>query len=145
MSEQQSYARHAKWVPVFHFVLSSLILIAVLLSLINVYRHGGDNHGRTVTAVLAILGISSFLLFFFTRNFATRNQDRTIRTEENLRHYILTGKPLDSRLTVTQIVGLRFASDAEFPDLAKRAADEGLSRDAIKKSVKQWRSDNDRL
>jgi hypothetical protein len=57
----------------------------------------------------------------------------------------MTGKLLDARLTMQQIIGLRFASDGEFVELARRAADEGLSLDAIKKSVKAWRPDNDRL
>jgi hypothetical protein len=74
-----------------------------------------------------------------------KGQDRVIRAEEKLRHFILTGKPLDARLTTKQIIGLRFASDAEFPELARKAADENLSMDAIKKSVKNWRADHDRL
>ena len=52
---------------------------------------------------------------------------------------------LDHRLNIQQIIGLRFASDGEFVELARRAADEGLSRDDIKKSVKKWRADHDRL
>lgn len=145
--EEQSYAKHARFVPGFHFVLFFLIAIAIaiVLSLINVYRHAGDGFGRTSLALFVVVSLSLLLLFFFTRTFATKNQDRTIRAEENLRHYVLTGKPLDSRLTVTQIVGLRFASDAEFPELARRAAEEGLTRDAIKKAVKQWRPDNQRV
>ena len=71
-------------------------------------------------------------------------QDRAIRSEENLRHYVLTGKLLDSRLTIKQIVGLRFASDAEFPALARKAADEGLPLNEVKKQVKNWRADHDR-
>ena len=39
----------------------------------------------------------------------------------------------DPRLTVRQIVELRFASDDEFAALAARAADENLSEDAIKR------------
>jgi hypothetical protein len=143
--EEQSYSKHAKWVPLFHFVLSPLITIAVIVSLINLYRHATDGHGRATVALLAILSLAILGFSLLARTFATKNQDRTIRTEENLRHFILTGKPLDSRLTLTQIVGLRFASDAEFPELAKRAADEGLTRDAIKKSVKQWRPDHERV
>jgi hypothetical protein len=46
---------------------------------------------------------------------------------------------------VRQIVGLRFASDEEFPALAQRAADEGLSEDEIKKAVKSWRGDDYRV
>jgi hypothetical protein len=57
----------------------------------------------------------------------------------------LTGKRLDPRLTLKQIVGLRFASDAEFADLARKAAEENMPQDAIKQSVKNWRADHDRV
>ena len=40
-----------------------------------------------------------------------------------------------------QIIGLRFASDEEFPNLAKKAVAENLSEKAIKKSVKNWKGD----
>jgi hypothetical protein len=53
----------------------------------------------------------------------------------------MTGKLLDSRLTIRQIIGLRFAGDDEFVALARRAADENLSADDIKKAVKNWRAD----
>ena len=73
------------------------------------------------------MSVALFLLFVFTRNFAMGVQDRAIRAEENLRHFALTGKRLDPRLTIKQIVGLRFASDAEFVELARKAA-EGVCR-----------------
>jgi len=57
----------------------------------------------------------------------------------------LTGERLDPRLSIKQIVGLRFASDAEFVELARKAAAEGLPQDAIKRSVKTWRADHDRI
>jgi hypothetical protein len=85
------------------------------------------------------------LLFVFCRVFPLKAQDRAIRAEENLRHYVMTGKLLDARLTLKQIVGLRFASDGEFAALAKKAADEGLSQDAIKRAIQSWRPDHDRL
>ena len=52
---------------------------------------------------------------------------------------------LDPRLTIRQIVGLRFASDEEFTALAQKAAEENLSQDAIKKTVRKWRADHDRV
>jgi hypothetical protein len=85
------------------------------------------------------------LLFWFARIFPLRAQDRAIRAEENLRHFALTGKLFDPRLTIKQIIGLRFASDTEFPELARRAADQSMSLDDIKKSVKNWRPDHNRL
>ena len=79
------------------------------------------------------------------RVFALKAQDRAIRAEENLRHFAATGKLLDARLGTKQIVALRFASDGEFVDLARRAAETGMSPDAIKKSIKQWRADTYRV
>ena len=57
----------------------------------------------------------------------------------------MTGKLLDPRLTMRQIVGLRFASDGEFVALAARAAKEDLSPNDIKKAVKDWRADTYRV
>jgi hypothetical protein len=142
--QEQSYAKHAKIVPMFHGMLFGLILVALIGALVNLFRHIGDEHERLTAVLVAIIALALPLFFLFTRTFPIKVQDRAIRAEENLRHYVLTGKLLDPRLTVKQIVGLRFASDEEFPALAKRAAEEKLSLDVIKKSVKQWRPDYDR-
>ncbi len=143
--QEQSYTKHTKFVPGFHFLLGPLALAAVVLALVNIYRRIHIANGRITIIVVAINSIAIFLLFFYTRTFAAQNQDRTIRAEENFRHYLLTGKPLDPRLTVKQIVGLRFASDAEFPDLARKAAETGMPLVEIKKSVKNWRADHTRV
>lgn len=143
--EEQSYAKHAKYVPLYHGVLFGLIFLTFIGSIVNLAHSLGD-HERVYSASLIVtLSFAAILLFFFARVFPLKAQDRAIRAEENLRHFAMTGKLLDKRLTVKQIVGLRFASDAEFVDLARRAADEGLSQDAIKKSVKSWRPDFDRM
>ena len=84
-----------------------------------------------------ILFIEGFLL----RIFALKAQDRAIRAEENLRHFALHGSLLDPRLDTRQIIGLRFASDEEFAELATKAAEEGMSENDIKKAVKNWRGD----
>ena len=54
---------------------------------------------------------------------------------------LLTGKRLDQRLTVRQIVGLRFASDEDFAALAAWAVRQNPSEDAIKKAVTTWQPD----
>jgi hypothetical protein len=59
--------------------------------------------------------------------------------------FILTGKPLNPGLTITQIVALRFASNEEFPLLADRAVKEGLSNKEIKLQIKNWRPDTYRV
>ena len=143
--EEQSYAKHAQIVPLFHGALSGIIILAFLGSLYGIYRAASTGHGRLDAILIAALSIAAALLFLFCRTFPLKAQDRAIRAEENLRHFALTGKLLDKRLSLKQIIGLRFASDAEFPALAQRAADDSLTPDAIKREIKNWRPDYDRL
>jgi len=137
----QSYAKHTQIVPMFHQVLFGLLLLTLIGSVVNLVQSFG-NHDRLYSAALiVVLVVCVVILTFCARIFALKAQDRAIRAEENLRHFALTGKLLDPRLSIRQIIGLRFASDGEFVALAKRAADEKLSPDAIKRAVKDWRAD----
>ena len=142
--QEQSYAKHAKFVPMFHYVLSGIIGVTLIGSLVNLWHSFGAHEGIHSASLIAAFTVALALLFYFTRTFAMGVQDRAIRAEENLRHFALTGKLLDPRLTIKQIVGLRFASDAEFVELARKAAEGSMSPDEIKKSVKNWRADHDR-
>jgi hypothetical protein len=142
---EQSYKKHAKYVPMYHGALFGLIAITIIGSLVNLYRNFGPGRGRITLVLLVVIAFSMMLQFFFSRNFATKVQDRAIRAEESLRYFALTGKRFDPRLTIHQIIALRFAPDDEFVELARKAADQGLSMDDIKKSVKNWRVDNDRV
>ena len=143
--EQQNYANHRQIVPLFHFWLFGILVLTFLGSLVNLYQSIGDHQRLYSASLITVTLVAMFLLFFLCRTFALKAQDRAIRAEESLRHYVLTGKLPDARLTVRQIVGLRFASDGEFPALAQRAAEEGLSEDEIKKAVKNWRGDTYRV
>jgi hypothetical protein len=143
--EEQSYAKHARFVPLFHGLLFGLIVVVFLGALVDLYRHIGYGNGRLTVALIVIMSIAMVLQFFFSRVFPLKAQDRAIRAEENLRYFALTGKLLDHRLNMKQIIALRFASDGEFVELCRKAADEGLPMDAIKKSVKHWRPDHDRV
>jgi hypothetical protein len=85
--------------------------------------------------------LSAIVLSLKARIYALVAQDRAIRAEEQIRHFILTGRALDARLTTAQIVALRFASDSEFPELAQRAVNEQLNEKQIKQAIQQWRAD----
>ena len=85
------------------------------------------------------------IIAFKARGFALKAQDRAIRAEENFRYFMLTNKLPDSRLTMSQMIALRFAGDDEFEALAERAANEKLSSADIKKSIKNWRADFHRV
>jgi len=135
----QNYSNHGRFVPLFHFFTLIGTLVLLIGSIVNLVKSSGSN---LYDATLIVFGALLLMLTaFYARVFSLKAQDRAIKAEENFRHYLLTGKPLDSKLTVRQIIGLRFASDEEFPELAKKAVDENLSEKDIKKSVKNWKGD----
>lgn len=142
---EQSFAKHTRLVPLYHFVLFALVL-AILVGSIRYLFKVMDEPGQLYPAsLLAAISVALFLFFVFTRTFPLKAQDRAIRAEENLRHFALTGKLLDPRLKMKQIIGLRFAPDAEFPALAKKAADGAMEQKAIKQAIVNWKADNDRM
>ena len=122
-----------------------MLVLTLIGSLVNLYLSLGDHQRIYSASLIVVLVVCSVLLFFFCRIFALKAQDRAIRAEENLRHFVLTGKLVDPRLETLQIVALRFAPDAEFVALARQAADENLAPDAIKRAVKQWKPDTYRV
>ena len=139
---EQTYATHRQLVPMYH-VVTFFLLVAILIgSAVNLWRTIGSGASPYSASLILALTVAVFFVYVYSRVFALKAQDRAIRAEEQLRHYVLTGALLDRRLTVRQIVGLRFASDAEFVALAKRAAEDNMAPEAIKKAVKAWRPDS---
>ncbi|MGE5244823.1 MAG: DUF6526 family protein, partial [Betaproteobacteria bacterium] len=112
---------------------------------VNLYHSLGDHERLYSASLIVILTIALIMTALFARMFALKAQGRAIRAEEQLRHFVLSGNLLDPRLTVRQIIGLRFASDAEFLALARRAAEQALTEDAIKREVNEWRADTCRV
>jgi L-cystine uptake protein TcyP (sodium:dicarboxylate symporter family) len=143
--QEQSYAKHGKTVPLYHGVLFAILVLTFIGSLVNLFQSFGDHSRLYNAALIPALAIAGLIQFIFSRIFPLKAQDRAIRAEEGLRYLALTGKRMDPKLTMKQVIGLRFAPDNEFVDLAKKAVDENLSMDAIKKSIRNWRPDHDRL
>lgn len=141
---EQTAAKHSRYVPLYHFVAPTAILALLIGSGINVVEACKRNDGLYSASLICLVVLVLLILWWYTRAFALRAQDRAIRAEENLRHFAMTGKLLDSRLRMSQIIALRFASDEEFVELAKKAADGGLSAKDIKNSVQNWRPDHHR-
>ena len=141
----QNYSNHRRFVPLFHGVLFFILVATLIGSVVNLYESLGDHERLYNASLIVVLVVTSLMLFFFCRIFALKAQDRAIRAEENLRHFVLTGQLLDQRLGIRQIIALRFAPDVEFVALAKRAASEQLAPDAIKRAVQNWRADTYRV
>jgi len=142
---EQNYANHARLVTGFHRILYPILLAAWIGSGVNLWRSWGDHARLYSAALLFVLIFAVMVIGIYARVFALRAQDRAIRAEENLRHYVLTGKLMDPRLSVKQIVALRFAPDEEFVGLAARAAADSMEPDAIKRAIKTWRADDYRV
>jgi hypothetical protein len=141
----QNYSNHRQFVPIFHYVLIPVLFLTLIGSIVNLAESWGNHDRLYSAALLVVLTLALAVMSVTARVFALKAQDRAIRAEENLRHFAATGKLLDARLRTKQIVALRFAGDGEFVDLARRAAETGMSPADIKKSVKQWRADTYRV
>src|ERR1019366_5290714 len=98
-----------------------LVVATLIGSIVNLFASINDHERLYSASLLVSVSISLNIMFWLMRAFPARVQDRAIRAEENLRHYVLTGKLLDPRLKVSQIIALRFADDEEFVELTKRA------------------------
>jgi len=138
---EQNLANHAQRVPGF-LAVGGVLFLTALGAGVNLYQSLGDHQRLYSASLILVLTICVFVVALYSRIFALKAQDRAIRAEENLRHYVMTGKLLDARLTPSQIIGLRFASDGEFVELAKRAAETGMAMPEIKAAVKHWRADH---
>ena len=140
----QNLKNHARYVPLYHFIAPSAILALMVGSGINLSESCCNKNGLYSASLICLISVVLGILWWYTRAFALRAQDRGIRAEENLRHFIATGKAHDSRLSMSQIIALRFAGDDEFVALAQRAANENMRSKEIKMAIKNWKADNNR-
>lgn len=141
----QTYANHRQSVPLYHYVLVPVLLLTLIGSIVNLVRSWGDHVRLYSASLILVLSAAMLVLTFLARIFALKAQDRAIRAEENLRHFAMTGKLLDPRLGIRQVIALRFAPDAEFVALASKAAEDKLPPDAIKRAIRSWRADTYRV
>ncbi|MEO8770390.1 MAG: DUF6526 family protein [Ferruginibacter sp.] len=144
--QEQNFKNHSRFVPLFHYVTFSLILFIIVVSIYKFYLNykTGYGGGLIYPGLLVAIGFSLVLIAWFARAFAIKAQDRAIRAEENLRYFAITGKLLDDKLRMGQIVALRFATNNEFVELAHRAVKENLSAKDIKMAIKNWKADHHR-
>ena len=136
----------AAYNPLTHLILAPIFIGSLLLAIYLTIRHRTDN--PVLYPWMIVLSLALFLLNVQSRLYALRVQDRVIRLEERLR--LATLLPREDLLQVqglsrAQLIGLRFASDAELGELAMRAARENLSQKAIKEAVSVWRADKARV
>jgi hypothetical protein len=146
MAKTQDFKNHTRWDPAYHFFAAPIFLLNFFFSITYVVRHYPD-HAR-LGGWWIVMSLALIVVLIKVRDYAARVQDRAIRLEEKMRLLQLCSPEelveLDS-LTVRQYVALRFASNPELPELARRAIRENLTAKQIKENIKVWRADNDRV
>jgi hypothetical protein len=139
----QTYKNHTKIVPLYHYVVFPLLTINMVSAIMAAIRTPGS-----VAIIGATTAIALVFLSFFARIFALKVQDRVIRLEMRMRLRELLPAALHSRiveLTAGQMVALRFASDAELPELVQTVLRDRITdRKAIKLLIKDWTADDHR-
>lgn len=142
----QNFSNYRRLDPWFHFFVLPIFALGVIMALIHFFAHisEGDFHDHFHAFLLILLAVALLLVALKERLYALKVQDRVIRLEERLRLAQLLPEPLRARipeLTEEQLIGLRFASDAELPKLAERALNEKLNGKQIKSAIQNWRPD----
>ncbi len=137
----QNLANHTRWHPPFHFVLMPFLFVNLIQSGVRVWRNMEWDTIEGFLLAFALIGIA-----LFARLNALKVQDRVIRLEEQIRYQRVLSADLAARaakrLTESQYIALRFASDAELPGLVEKVlAGSPTSSADIKKAVKDWRGD----
>jgi Family of unknown function (DUF6526) len=141
MQGEQNYANHARYLPLYHFIVVPLFALHFLVTLVYAFFHARDwmSWWRVVVAVALLL------LVWAARLMALTVQNRVIRLEERLRLQHLLPDDLRSRaaeLRTSQLIALRFCSDEELPEMCRAVLNGELtSSDEIKRRVKTWRPD----
>ncbi len=119
-----------------------LVLLVISSTLVVHSVHRGHEILFAVWALLVTVAVTLVLLK--ARMYAMKVQDRVIRLEERLRLSALMSENLRARiqeLSEDQLIGLRFASDAEVVELATQAIEQHLTRKQIKDRIRNWRAD----
>jgi hypothetical protein len=136
----QTYKNHARLIPAYHFFVLPVLLLNVINELRRAWYY--PSAGRAVAVVVAAALLT---LAFLARTMPLAGQDRLIRLEMRMRLQQLLPPDLRARindLAPRQLVALRFAGDAEMPELIREVLDGRLkSGKEIKLRIKDWQAD----
>ena len=142
--ELQTADHHTKYVPRYHYWTFGLLLVNLVWAIIQLVRAPSVGGVIQIGLVVAIV-----LAATYARVFALGVQNRVIRLEERMRLAELLPADLRPRigeLRTGQLVALRFASDAELPELVRRVLTEQIrDKKLIKQLIRTWRPDYARV
>ncbi|HEX8506869.1 MAG TPA: DUF6526 family protein [Hymenobacter sp.] len=136
--------------PWHHFVLLPLALLMAGYTILRYTKVAGDDDQIArlwfSIAVLAVIGLG--VLVMLRQHYALQLQDRVCRLEVRQRYFEVSGQrfaPLEKQLSLSQLLSLRLAGDAELPALAQAAATEKLSPKDIQARITDFQFDTMRV
>src|SRR4051812_9737198 len=95
-NEQQSYQTHRRFHPVYHFIIAPIFGINLIVAIVIAVRYFS-----WIAVWNAVMALAMLFLALIVRFYATKNQDRIIRTEEIVRLYRVL--PADLRPRITEL------------------------------------------
>jgi uncharacterized protein DUF6526 len=138
---EQNFKNHARLVPAFHYGVF-LMLLGNLVWSVYAFRYGF--HGQSLWVLVTT--VTMIVMALSLRGQILTVQDRVIRLEMRLRFSGVLPQDVAARaanLGVKQLVALRFASDAELPELVRDVLAGSLAEPkAIKMKIQQWEADH---
>ncbi len=139
----QNYANHTT----MDRALTGIAVLALASALLSLTAVAGIPYIAAAAPIL--MAVAIVWILFRMRAYATRLQDRIIRLETRLRLANVLPAELAARvgeLEVTHLIGLRFASDPELPELVQKVlANKSMRSNDIKKLIKNWQADHFRV
>ncbi len=144
----QNFDNHTV-VPKPWFVGALLVLAGVISAGLGLLLLGAKAGPYLVGVGVVLNCLGSLMVLGLVRSYAIKLQDRIIKTEMRIRLEALL--PPEHRqsiqyLTIKQMVGLRFASDDELPELLRRVLNENIQDpNVIKRLVRDWQGDYHRV
>ena len=136
----QTYANHKRLFPLFHYVALPILLANVVIAVAHAIQRPSPFNGW-----LVVVSIGLVAGMVANRASTLMVQNRVIGLEMRLRLATSLSPELRARipeLHMRHLVGLRFAGDAELPELVERCLrGELMTVDAVKRAIKDWRPD----
>jgi len=141
----QSYQNHIRFYPPHHFIYYPVLIVFLAFSIYFAFT----TPQQLIWGFIAVIFIFLFCLAFMLRqHYALILQNRIVKLELRYRYFVLTGnrfEAIEHKFTDDQIFAFRFAPETEFLPLIERTIAENLSGDDIKKAIKHWKGDYNRV
>ena len=143
--KKQSYKNHIRFYPPHHFVYYPIVMAFLSFSIYFAFTADDTLLWSFISAIFLVLFCLAFML---RQHYALTLQNRIVRLELRYRYLATTGKrfeEIESKLEDAQLFALRFAPNEELLELTNRVLNENLSGDDIKKAIKNWKGDYERV